>query len=97
MSYSAPEVLEDDPWFGPAPWTEKSYELKLERERAELDNQILPEISEPQPKEPENIHEVLYQIATENVATTLALDPVPSLCGGSEIFQEGWSSGVGIF
>ena len=92
----APEVLEDDPWFGPAPWTEKSVALKLAREQAELDNQILPDTAEPQPKEPENIHQVLYEIATKNVATTIALDPLPSLGGGSENFQEGWMSGAGF-
>jgi len=92
----APEVLEDDPWFGPAPFTEKSIALKEAREQAEADYQLIPEHYEPQPKEPENIHEVLYQIATNNVATTLALDPLPSLGGGSENFQEGWMSGVGF-
>ena len=94
----APEVLEDDPWFGPAPLTEKSVAakaLKEAREQAEADLQLIPEYDEPQPKEPENIHEVMYQIATKNVATTIALDPLPSL-GGSENFQEGWMSGAGF-
>jgi len=90
----APEVLEDDRGFGPAPWTEKSFAIKKARLQAEMDMQLLPEYSEPQPKEPENIHQVIYEIATKNVATTLALDPFPSL-GGSENFQGGWMSGVG--
>ena len=37
----------------------------------------------------------MYEMATKNVATTLALDPMPSLGGGSENFQEGWMSGAG--
>jgi len=100
MTYPAPDILEDDPWFGPAPWTEKSWELKLAREQAELDAQLIPEIHDPQLSEPQvqedvNIHEIIYQIATKNVATTLSLDPLPSL-GGSENFQEGWLSGTGM-
>ena len=49
-----------------------------------------------QTTEPENIHELMYEIATKNVATTLALDPIPPLGGGSENFQEGWQSGSGL-
>ena len=92
----APEVLQDDPWFGPAPLTEKSVFLEEARRQAELDNQILPEEYEPHPKEPENIHEVLYAIATKNVCTTLSLDPLPSFGGGSEEHQGTWSSGSGF-
>jgi len=91
----APEILEDDPWFGPAPDTEKSVSLKEARLKAEQDNQLLPDFAEPKPKEPENIHQIIYEIATKNVATTLSLDPLPSL-GGSENFQEGWMSGTGF-
>ena len=90
----APVVLEDDPWFGPAPATETSLALKEARLQAEADFQLIAEDAEPHPKEPENIHQLIYEIATKNVATTLALDPMPSL-GGSENFQGGWMSGVG--
>lgn len=93
----APEVLEYDPWFGPAPWTEKSVLLNEARKQAEIDNQILPEFAEPYPKEPENIHQVLYEIATKNVCTTLSLDPLPSFGGGSENYQQGWMSGSGFY
>ena len=37
------------------------------------------------PKEPDNIHEVMYDIATKCGKTTTQLDPV----GGSENFQGG--------
>ena len=46
-------------------------------------------------KEPENIHEVMYQKATKNQNTTVQLNPR----GGSENFQSGpggWTSGTGI-
>jgi len=91
----APEILEDDPWFGPAPETEKSIALKAARAQAEVDKQLIPEDHELKSKEVENIHEVMYNIATKNVATTLALDPLPTLGGGSEQYQEGWMSGAG--
>ena len=95
----APEVLEDDPWFGPAPKTEKVVAMEEARaafeEAKELGLLIEEEILQEKPKEPENIHQVMYEIATKNVATTLALDPMPSLGGGSENFQEGWLSGAG--
>ena len=35
--------------------------------------------------EPENIHQIMYEIATKNQSTTLHLDPI----GGSENFQGG--------
>jgi len=91
----APEMLKDDPWFGPAPETEKSFAFKKARQQAELDNQILAEFFEPKSREPENIHQIIYEIATKNVATTISLNPLPSL-GGSENFQDGWMSGAGI-
>ena len=38
-----------------------------------------------QSKEPDNIHQLMYEIATQSSATTLQLDPI----GGSENFQGG--------
>lgn len=93
MTYPAPEILEDDPWFGPAPDTEKSIALKQLVQEQILQEEDFP--CENQTKEPENIHEVLYNIATKNVATTIALDPLPVFGGGSENHQEPWMSGVG--
>ena len=87
----APVVLSDDPWFGAAVKSEKQLTheemLEIAKEREE-------ENCEPQTKEPENIHEVMYEIATKNAPTTVQIDPV----GGSETFQEGpggWMSGTG--
>lgn len=90
----APEVLQDDPWFGPAPDTEKSIALKELKQQLE-DHLIIEDDGVETPKEAENIHEIMYKIATQNVATTLTLDPMPSLGGGSEQYQEGWLSGAG--
>lgn len=99
MTYPAPEILEDDPWFGPAPETEKSIELKrlLIQEQILQEENIYYDQSEELviSKEPKNIHELMYSIATENVATTLSLNPLPTFGGGSENYQEPWMSGVG--
>ena len=56
--------------------------------------------SEDQPrKEVDNIHEVMYNIATSGGKTTTQLNPMPELGGGSENFQSGpggWMSGTGM-
>jgi hypothetical protein len=98
MTYPAPDFLEDDPWFGPAPETERTFAMKqLIREQILEDEIIYNEQNKEivKTKEPENIHEILYDIATENVATTLALNPLPTFGGGSENYQEQWMSGSG--
>lgn len=85
----APVVLSDDPWFGPAMKSEKQLTheemLEIAKEREEENREYWT-------KEPENIHEVMYEMATKNAPTTVQLDPV----GGSETFQEGWQSGSGL-
>ena len=94
----APKVLSDDPWFGPAPISEKQQvEMKKKLEEEE---QLLPQNGEvPPTKEVDNIHEVIYNIATKSGKTTTQLDPMPELGGGSETFQSGpggWMSGTGF-
>ena len=78
----APVVLTDDPWFGPAvisdanqDYMEKEAEIKKEEK----------ENRQYWTNESEDIHEVMYQMATKNAPTTLQLDPI----GGSENFQGG--------
>ena len=79
----APAYLEDDPWFGPAPErTEKQkdymaveMEWKIEEEKKRKESGA----------ESDDIHQVMYEMATKNAATTLQLDPI----GGSENFQGG--------
>jgi len=77
----APVVLSDDSWFGAATKTEKAIEY-VQKKNEELYKKLE---SQPKPKEPENIHHVMYEKATKNIATTLALNPI----GGSENFQGG--------
>ena len=87
----APAYLEDDPWFGPAPVRSQKQmdymEQELEMKRQERDQNFS--------VEPDNIHEAMYNIATQNQNTTIDLD----LPGGSENFYEGpgrWNSGNGM-
>ena len=65
----------------------------------EEEKQLIPQ-SEDQPrKEVDNIHEVMYNIATSGGKTTTQLNPMPDLGGGSENFQSGpggWMSGTGM-
>jgi len=84
----APTVLTDDPWFGPAPISDSNKDY-MEREYEHINDDphdgwwLRPEWQDP--KEPDNIHEVMYNMATRCGKTTTQLDPV----GGSENFQGG--------
>ena len=76
----APAYLEEDSWFDITPpvYTENQQDY-MERET---------EIKKQEAKfagEHENIHQLMYEIATKSSATTLQLDPI----GGSENFQGG--------
>jgi hypothetical protein len=80
----APAYLEDDEWFGPAPiLTEKQEEYIRQQEATErLHEDMRRESGNVESKD---IHQVMYDMATKNSATTLQLDPI----GGSENFQGG--------
>ena len=78
----APAVLQDDPWFGPAvvsgkgqDYMEKEAEIKQQEE----------ENLQYWTNESDNIHQLMYDMATKSGATTVQLDPI----GGSENFQGG--------
>jgi len=77
----APVISPEDSWFDSAPKTEKVMEY-VQKKNEELYQKLA---EGPKSKEPENIHQVMYERATKNVATTLALNPI----GGSENFQGG--------
>jgi hypothetical protein len=77
----APVYLEDDPWFGPAPVRSEKQLDYIEQETF-IKQQQAQEVGK---GEPDNIHQLMYEIATKSSATTLQLDPV----GGSENFQGG--------
>ena len=101
MTYPAPIFLSYDEWFGEPILTET--QMEHYNLMNNLDDDIIVNMDggvggswSVRTAESENIHEVMNEIATKNVATTLALDPIPSLGGGSENFQEGWQSGSGM-
>tara|TARA_B100000085_G_scaffold31546_1_gene26020 strand:+ start:160 stop:582 length:423 start_codon:yes stop_codon:yes gene_type:complete len=85
----APAIPPTDQWFNPPILSEKGIdymekEVEMKRQEREENFSV----------EPENIHQVMYEIATKNQSTTLHLDPP----GGSENFQSGpggWNSGTG--
>ena len=73
-----------DDWFSGSygfateiPITEK------QKDYMERENEM--KMAEDQSKEPDNIHQLMYEMATKSGATTLQLDPI----GGSENFQGG--------
>ena len=74
----APTLTPYDDWFSEPVTTSKQQDY-MERE-TEIKKQEAAFASEP-----ENIHQLMYEIATESSATTLQLDPI----GGSENFQGG--------
>ena len=86
----APKVLEDDPWFGPAPKSDKQNDYE---EAVAAESQIEEDQRKEETQEPENIHQVMYEIATSNWNT---VDETKQSMGGSENFQEGWNSGTGM-
>ena len=86
----APAVLEDDPWFGPAPKSDKQNDYE---EAIATESQIEEDQRKEETQEPENIHQVMYEIATKNWNT---VDETKQSMGGSENFQEGWNSGTGM-
>ena len=74
----APTNLQDDIWFGPDPKQNREDKDYMEQETAikMQDNFSV---------EPNDIHQVMYEIAIQNQSTTLHIDPP----GGSENFQGG--------
>ena len=78
----APVYLENDEWFGTAVVSEKSRDYMVQ------ETEIKQQESENRQywtNEPEDIHQVMYEMATKSGATTVQLDPI----GGSENFQGG--------
>ena len=76
----APAYLSEDEWFAPPINSQKQLdymeeEIEMKRQEREQNFSV----------EPENIHQIMYEIATKNQSTTLHLDPI----GGSENFQGG--------
>ena len=85
----APKYLKEDEWFGPPVISDKSQdymEKETEIKKQEEENRQY------WTNESEDIHQEMYDLATNTGKTTVQLDPV----GGSETFQEGWQSGSGL-
>jgi hypothetical protein len=93
MTYPAPIFLSYDEWFGEPILTETQMEYQnymkepIDDIIVNMDGGVGGSWSVLS-KEPENIHQVMYEIATENAPTTLELDPLPTL-GGSEVWMSG--------
>ena len=80
----APVLTPVDDWFSGSygfateiPITEK------QKDYMERENEM--KMAEDQSKEPDNIHQLMYEMAIKSGATTIQLDPI----GGSENFQGG--------
>ena len=82
----APAYLEDDPWFGPAPVRSEKQLDYMQQETLIKQQQH----QETHSGEPENIHELMYEMSTANWNT------VGETQGASENFHEGWQSGTGF-
>ena len=72
----APVYLEDDIWFGPAVRSQKQLDY-MEQERVIKEQE---EEMESVEIESVDIHQLMYDIATESSSTTFHIDPI----GGSE-------------
>ena len=80
----APVVLTEDSWFGSAVVSDANTDY-MEREY-EATKRLHDDIrKENDTKESDDIHQLMYEMATQNSATTLQLDPI----GGSENFLGG--------
>ena len=100
MTYPAPKYLKEDPWFGTPVLSEKQLQYKeMDEMRARIETVLDRQLTgTPSFKEPENIHEIMYNMSVASNATTIQLDPMPKLGGGSEEIQSGpggWQSGTG--
>ena len=88
----APVLTPHDDWFS----NENPVVTEIQKDYMEQETALKKEKAlKSQSKEPENIHQVMYEMATKNQSTNLHIDPP----GGSENYQEGkneWNSGTGM-
>ena len=81
----APILTPHDDWFEDPPKTEMQMEYEHINDDPHDGWWLRPEWQDDKSNEPDNIHQLMYEIATKSSATTLQLDPI----GGSENFQGG--------
>ena len=74
----APTNLQDDIWFGP-------YSKQNREDKDYMEQETAIKMQDNFSVEPNDIHQVMYEIAIQNQSTTLHIDPP----GGSENFQGG--------
>ena len=91
IGVAAPVTVPTDNWFSAPVKTEKviAYEKHV---AAEIEKQKIIEAAQPK-KEPENIHQVMYERASKSFGSW------QETLGGSENFQQGpggWDSGAGF-
>ena len=88
----APRVLSYDPWFGPAVISAANLDLDYMVQETLIKQE---EYQETHSIEPDNIHEVMYNMSVKSASTTLDLDPIN--IGGSENYGDAsgrnWNSG----
>ena len=78
----APVLTPHDDWFS----NENPVDTEIKKDYMEQETALKKEEAlKSQSKEPENIHQVMYEMATKGGKTTTQLDPI----GGSENFQGG--------
>ena len=87
IGVAAPVTTPFDSWFSKPVKTEKV--IAHEEKVAEVVKQK--EAEQPKSKEPENIHQQMYERASKYWGTWKE-----ELPGGSENFQSGWNSGTGM-
>ena len=94
IGYPAPVETPTDPWFTDvAPETIKTEKQITHEEMLEEAQRREEKNRKEETKEPENIHQMMYELATQNWTT------VKETQGGSENFHEGpggWNSGNGM-
>ena len=81
----APILTPHDDWFKDPPKTEMQMEYEHINDDPHDGWWLRPEWQDDKSNEPDNIHQLMYEIATKSGATTIQLDPI----GGSENFQGG--------
>ena len=79
----APILNPVDEWFSSSYGCPGPAITEKQKDYMERENEM--KMAEDQSKEPDNIHQLMYEMATKSGATTLQLDPI----GGSENFQGG--------
>jgi len=86
MTYPAPKYLKDDPWFGPAYYSDKQLSfMQVQTHKEKIKNKPLPYVIPGCDEKFDTIHEIMYAVSINSGKTTLQLNPI----GGSENFQGG--------